>query len=305
MQNKIKIVHLEGKLASINSDWLRPLVDPVIEFEIYNPNTDYAPGTIFYVKDTLVQPGEIDHYRGLGFRILFDNLWEQSVGPVPNAFVLHNPAWFWYNEALWYQHRGYTEYTPRRTYQYLALMPMNLQKPHRTLLKQRLGSTLDRMIWSYVAQGRQLPQDGDMTVWDTQRYINPEWFDQTYCSVVAETNMEPTEYQSVFITEKTYKPMAFKQPFLICGHQYSLRTLRELGFVTWDNLWDESYDEIENWRSRLDTVVNTAKNISIVPHDAETLKRLEHNFNRFFDFELIRQRITKEIINPILEYAKT
>lgn len=305
MQNKIKILHHAGQLGSLNSDWFRPFVEPVFEFAEYDPAETYSPGTLFYLKDLFIDAGQVEYYHSLGFRVVIDNLWELSLGPIEHALVLHNQAWFWYNEALWYRHRGYTEYMPQRDHQYLALMPMNLHKPHRDLLKAQLGNTLDRMIWSYVSQGRQLPNDRDMTDWDTQRYINPEWFDQTYCSVVAETLMQPAKYQSIFITEKTFKPMAFKHPFLLVGHQYTLRTLRELGFVTWDNLWDESYDLIKDWRTRLNAVVDLVKAIEIKPYDTETLQRLEHNYHRFFDFDLIGQRIRKEIITPIIEYAET
>ena len=281
------------------------MVEYTFHFEVYCPTQSYPAGTLFYVNIVGTSAAELDQLRNRGFKIIYDNLWEQHAGAVDGALVLHNPAWFWYNEALWYHHLNYAKHVPDRTYQYQALMPMNLKKPHRDRLITQLGSTLDRMIWSYVAQGRQLPWDRDMNDWDTQRYVNPEWYNQSYCSIVAETAVEPNPYQSVFITEKTFKPIAFKHPFLVYGHQHSLRTLHDLGFATWDNLWDESYDSIQDPVQRCSAIVNIVKNIQVIPYDSETRYRLNHNADRFFDRVLVEQRIRTEIIDPIIHYAET
>ncbi len=65
-------------------------------------------------------------------------------------------------------------------------------------------------------------------------------YENTYIHIVAETRMgsEP----SCFISEKTWRPILNLQPFLYFGGYKALEKLKELGFKTFDNIIDESYD---------------------------------------------------------------
>ena len=44
------------------------------------------------------------------------------------------------------------------------------------------------------------------------------------------------------LTEKTFKPVVLKQPFILVGNRGSLKYLRNYGFQTFGSVWDESYD---------------------------------------------------------------
>lgn len=51
----------------------------------------------------------------------------------------------------------------------------------------------------------------------------------------------------IHITEKTYKPIAFMQPFILVGAAKSLQHIKDMGFKTFDKFWNEAYDlEIDN-----------------------------------------------------------
>ena len=68
---------------------------------------------------------------------------------------------------------------------------------------------------------------------------------------LAETTFAPAdgwapEHGPRFITEKSYKPMVVRRPFVIMGHHRILQDLRADGYETFPELWDESYDTIEN-----------------------------------------------------------
>ena len=52
-------------------------------------------------------------------------------------------------------------------------------------------------------------------------------------------------------------------------------------------------------------MVNLINNIEIQSHDTETLRRLKHNRNLFFDRSLVQAGIIKDILEPIIEYAET
>lgn len=85
------------------------------------------------------------------------------------------------------------------------------------------------------------------------RWMNPEIYYDAYINVVTEAF--PDKEIDCFITEKTFKPMLQLQPFMIQGNRYTLRRLREAGYQTFSELWDESYDELETWQARTDAML--------------------------------------------------
>lgn len=63
-------------------------------------------------------------------------------------------------------------------------------------------------------------------------------------------------------TEKTGNAILFKKPFFLNSNPYSLYNLRELGFKTFGEVWDESYDEKPNQKDRIDGIMNNIKWLS-------------------------------------------
>jgi hypothetical protein len=301
VNEKIKIINTEP-VCSFNSDWLAPIFNEYLEFEPWDSAKTYAPGTLHYVNCN--NQTEIDQLIDRGFRVVVDNLWEVNPGYKQPVHVATCSKWFWYNESLWYRHLGYDSYVPAKDIKYRALMPMNKCKPHRSGFLTRIK--LNDLLWSYCGIGRQLPGDGDMSDWSTQRYMNPAWYDQTYASMVVETLVRPgSKYTPIFITEKTIKPLAFAHPFIMYGNRGTLRTLREWGFETFANLWSESYDEIVDVDQRRDTVAQTLNELTVKDYDAETLQKLQHNKDMFFDKQKAIAGIVQDIVEPIIEYAET
>lgn len=307
----MKILH-QGPICSFGTQWLAPIINQYLQFEPWDSTKTYAPGTLFYLNmsefNTLNGPTLHQQLVNRGFRVVLDNLWEVDIKKVKDAHLISCERWFWYNESLQYSDPvlQYDQYQPRRNQKYLALMPMNLARPHRVDFVEKLGNLKDQMIWSLVQQGRQLPNDGDMSDWATQRYFNPEWYNQTYVSMVVETFVRPgSKYTPVFVTEKTMKPLAFQHPLIVYGNRGTLRTIKNWGFQTFDNLWDESYDEEVDADQRCDSIIKLLAALTIKDYDAETLRRIKHNKDHFFDRGLVLRLFVKEIINPILNYAET
>lgn len=294
------------QFGSFINPWIKPIVDQYLKFELWDPDRSYPKNTLFCI-DCVEDPSqaEVDQFTDQGFRVMIDNLWEHNMGPLHNVFRLSCAQWFWYNESLWYQYLDYDKYQPQKNHQRLALMPMNKQKLHRTDFLKSLGTLTDKMIWSYVQQGRQLPGDGDMGHPATQRFFNPKWYDETYLSISVESVVKPYPYTPVFITEKTFKPFAFRHPFMVYGNTGTLKLLHGMGFVTFDNLWDESYDNIGKPDKRKNHIIELLKNVEVKNYDTETLQRLQHNHAHFFNRALVIDRTKKEILEPIVEYAET
>jgi hypothetical protein len=65
----------------------------------------------------------------------------------------------------------------------------------------------------------------------------------TYFSVVTETNFFFDYEPALFLTEKIFKPIANMHPFIVLGRPKTLSYLKDLGYKTFDNIIDESYDE--------------------------------------------------------------
>jgi hypothetical protein len=107
------------------------------------------------------------------------------------------------------------------------------------------------------------------------------FYQNSLVSIITETNFELTELTA---TEKTWKPAKEKHPFIMVGTAGALRTLREFGFQTFDDFWDESYDEIEDPKRRLFEIVKVCKEIaSWTPEQILDFKRrvkpiVDHNF---------------------------
>lgn len=290
--------------GNIHSQLELPLYLKYFKVEQYDPATTYNPRTTLYYTNMGITTTVHDWFVQQGFRVVYDNLHEPGINFKCNhGYVLHNQNYFWYHDSLLSINSNYHMYQPNKTYKKLALMPMNLAKVHRTRLLEKTMAYLDDFYWSYVAHGRQLPND---VSWDesAQRYFNPEWYDDTYFSMVVETRISRRVDEQLQLTEKTFKPIAFQHPFLVWGEPESLSRLKTLGFETFDNLFDESYDSIVNHQQRLDAIVKNVANFNKVPYDSITLEKIQHNHARFFDRALVEQRIQEEIVQPLYAYAE-
>jgi hypothetical protein len=299
-----KIILLSEEPLTLHSHWLTNIVESFFDVEYYDPTRSYnKQSTIFYTQycKPISQIGQ--KFLEDGFTMVYDNLWEAPVNDT-SKYIIQHWNYFRYYESLWYQHLGYHTHSPAKNYQHLALMPMRLQRVHRDAAVKKLQPWLDDFVWSYVSQGHQLPNDGDMSDWNTQRFFNPEWYNDTCFSFVSETHISLID-QKVLISEKSYKPIAFYHPFVIMGPPGILKSLKNLGFETFENLFDESYDLELNWNKRLNILVNNVKQFQKQSYDQITQEKIAHNHAHFFDTELSTQYLIQEIIYPLLNYAET
>lgn len=75
-----------------------------------------------------------------------------------------------------------------------------------------------------------------------------EYYKDAFVSVVNESRFaQPTGNYS----EKVYQPMFYKRPFILGAPPKTLQFLREEGFKTFSDFWDESYDDCYNHQERL------------------------------------------------------
>lgn len=300
-----KFTLVYDSFGTIHSDLEMPLYLEYFNIEKYDPSVKYDPKTTLFYCMILTQSDVYYKFLQQGYRIVYDFLHEPGDVFTPKqGYVMSCQNYMWYHDSLQMINQGYHKYQPNKTYKKLALMAMHLQKQHRTMILEKTVAYLDDFYWSYVAFGRQLPNDVAWD-WSAQRYFNPEWYDDTYFSIVVETRVERKPKEKLLLSEKTFKPIAFQHPFLIWGEAESLTRLKMLGFETFENLFDESYDSVLDNQQRLNQLFSNIGTFNKAPYDKITMEKLKHNRERFFDRALIEDRIQKEIIEPLLEYVET
>jgi hypothetical protein len=62
--------------------------------------------------------------------------------------------------------------------------------------------------------------------------------------------------KKTFLSEKTGRAIALRNPFVVLGDRGSLLTLQRNGFRTFSNVWDESYDLLPTFKERADAALH-------------------------------------------------
>jgi hypothetical protein len=80
----------------------------------------------------------------------------------------------------------------------------------------------------------------------------PRVINDSFWHIVTETVFY---YEKLHLTEKIFKPIVMKQPFMLLAAPGNLEYLRSYGFKTFDGIIDESYDHIQDPDLRIEAVV--------------------------------------------------
>jgi hypothetical protein len=102
---------------------------------------------------------------------------------------------------------------------------------------------------------------------------------QAFLQVISETVFD---YPSVFVSEKTIKPIVSKRPFVIVGSPGCLANIKAVGFKTFDRYWDESYDSIQDSAERMLAIVNIIE--FICSKSIDELKKLCLDMQDILDY---------------------
>ena len=108
-------------------------------------------------------------------------------------------------------------------------------------------------------------------------------------------------YDKLHLTEKIFKPIVSKQPFMLLAAPGNLAYLRSYGFKTFEGIIDESYDNIKDNDARIEAVVSQLKwYCDLSEQDKFEIQRLlapivEHNFHHFYG--KFREIITDELLD--------
>lgn len=120
-----------------------------------------------------------------------------------------------------------------------------------------------------------------------------------FCHVVTETVYDDNR---IHITEKTFKPIVLQQPFLIVGNRGALKYLRDYGFQTFGDLWDEDYDDLDH-EHRIRAVADICEEITswssskMQQAQFKIANALRHNHDWFYnEFQDVLWKETCEMV---------
>lgn len=124
---------------------------------------------------------------------------------------------------------------------------------------------------------------------------------QAFWHVVAETVFY---HKKLHLTEKIFKPIVARRPFILVAAPGNLAYLKSYGFKTFDKWIDESYDMIQDDDQRIEKIVeqlvklcNMSKNQLLQMH-TEMAEVLEYNYCHFY-YGGFKQIIVDELLTNI------
>lgn len=177
---------------------------------------------------------------------------------------------------------------------YTFLYTHGRDRPHRVYLWERLEKKgfLPGALWSRLdgAAPVSLPHEYEVQAFagrditgsvsyaeSRKRLFGSKWgevflkheaFRDSYFSLVTETVYDDPQ---TFFTEKIAKPIMQGHPWICAANAGFYRDLRALGFRTFGGIIDESFDEISDWKQRMDAILVQVE--SLIFRDPEAFLR--------------------------------
>jgi hypothetical protein len=148
--------------------------------------------------------------------------------------------------------------------------------------------------------------------YETHMFQNPVWrptcvlenyFPPSQANACASADFNTVDYRSTAIevvletlfdddrlhlTEKSLRPIACRQPFILMATHGSLQYLRDYGFQTFDSVWDETYDNIEDPYQRMQAIIKLMLEVTTWSDElrCDNIQRIQqitdHNHKHFF-----------------------
>lgn len=125
-----------------------------------------------------------------------------------------------------------------------------------------------------------------------------KFYQNSLISIVTETNWDVPQLTS---TEKSFKPFKNKHPFIIVGVNGALKSMRKLGFQTFSEFWDETYDEIPDSHLRLQAIIKVCEEIG--KWDNEKILCFKHKVKPILEnnYQLLKNSSNADVVKQIEE----
>ena len=156
-------------------------------------------------------------------------------------------------------------------------------------------------------QGKRVIDEVNMDIISGFRFEDSKTYTDSYISFITETMF----FEDVnFMTEKSLKPLIHFHPFVIVGRPGTLECLRSMGFKTFSDYWDESYDDTVNNTERFKKIYDLFLKFNNMTFDElhslylELIPILEHNFELISKYGVEKQLGYDKLISDIYQCIK-
>ena len=216
-------------------------------------------------------------------------------------------SWFWFYMYNKHKDSKFNFDHSKKIYDFLYL---NKQpRAHRMKLYNKLheNGILENSLhtnWPHrkLPPEYELPWAQDYPQYGMDQDLYEKPYNDTACSIVSETN---DNHNEIFMTEKIWKPIIAQQLFIVHGNPLYLQRLKEMGFRTFNNYFEEAYDLDMDPDVRINTIVDVCDRLRDAPWQdiylqSQALRK--HNHDKFFHRENLSNEINRTI-NLFFEFA--
>tara|TARA_R110001592_G_scaffold246080_1_gene507721 strand:- start:118 stop:1236 length:1119 start_codon:yes stop_codon:yes gene_type:complete len=251
--------------------------------------------------------------KKLGFTFIQSSPWEcvesgtYRMRPTTDHLDLHK----WWGDASWWwwycarKHRGTPLHFDHDHKRFDFLYLNKMRKKHRELLwhELRKDDLLENSLYTFhgLEPKLKLPPEYELPWVDRNNYpqsgFDQDVFEKPYndCAV---NMVSETSVGCEFITEKVYKPLMAGQIFVVYGYKGILAKLRAMGFQTYGEHIDESYDDEPNSDKRVAMISDTLHKVKGTDYnklykDSQDIRT--HNQKIFFDEAMLGKEINRTL----------
>ena len=252
---------------------------------------------------------KVETLANKGVRIVLCNFWESEDQILKTDYpyllrdydfdVWHGgTTYFWYIMQQRYKKMQFNFEHDIKSFDFLFLN--KAQRPHRDLLFDSLlhQEILSNSLYSYHHRAIKLDPKFEVPKYrnaypryGADRDLYEEPYNHCAWNIVPETSAD-----EAFMTEKLWKPIVAKQPFIVHAKVDYLKTLRALGFKTYGTHIDETYDDEQDLDLRTKRIVDVCRYLKGSDHLAfyESSQHIrEHNHKTFFDETLLKGHVNQ------------
>lgn len=160
--------------------------------------------------------------------------------------------WFWKRESTGEIFRARTKEDALKIKKQQLDAPTPPKKKKEGLLAKIWKKKVEKELPMIIKYDKHKIHSGD----NPNKDVDSAKYLKSMVHVITETTAQ--DDQDLFVSEKTFKPMFYKRPFLVAGQKGLYKKLHTLGYKTFPTMFNENFDNITgNWR-RVDEVCNEA-----------------------------------------------
>ncbi len=247
----------------------------------------------------------IKNLKDIGFKFIIAHPWESKDNMKGKKFYKdyfkaesafswsgkHNYFWFLMNEKHKNHNYNFNHNHKKFDFLYLNKQSRSHRKKlfdvlqEKSLLDNSLISFLDAPYNIKLNPSYELPwvDANNYPRYGSDQDIFEPQFNDTAFNIVSETN---DNNHDIFMTEKIWKPIIAQQIFIVHGNLHYLEKMRKMGFLTFNSVFDESYDLEENPDKRIEKIVSLCcylKHLDKQKIYEKTQQIRQHNYNHFFN----------------------